>query len=285
MLNLQQIDKFRHNFFDEDRNVNYLLKKYKNILCDQKTFINIIHINNNYQFHTKIYYSDESYEELHDSYISLCKTTNDTDINDNKNEQQLQYIINIRDSLKNCIKTQNVKEFNKLIKIYDSHEIFHIATLKYRFDKYFNNNKIKYDDMFYCFSEIYDTMIIEDDDILSEATRDNPTHIRVLFKKKKDDIYMYDPDVCVDFNKIKYFFNYVTEENIYLHHYLGQFVPIQETTDDCYCVFHCLRLLQIINKYDMYDYDKIYSKILKNKFKMKEWVSELNKKILKYEKK
>lgn len=280
MLNLTQINNFRHNFFNEKRNLDYLTSTYGQVLCEQKMFLTIIQIDDELQYHTKIYHSTETYDDLIEIYKTLCK---------NKPEDKLQKIINKRNEFKQYI-TQNVnidkKIFYDLSYEFDKEETFHLATLIHRFNNNLNKT-IKKRDSFYCFSEIYDALSIENysDEInfnVEEALHDNPAHVRVIFKKQNDDICMYDPDICMDFYKIKQFFDYFVDENVDTYHYLEKFVPIQEITDDCYCLFHCLRILQLIDKYDMHNYNKIYSRITRHKH-MKKWISKLHKKIMLHE--
>lgn len=282
MLNLTQIDNFRHEFFNDKRNLNYLKSIYGTQLCEQNMFLSIINVDDKLQYHTKIYHSVETYDELIDIYKTIC---------DDTPEQKLRQIITIRDELKRRIENVDidVHTIMNLSSEFDREELFHLATLIYRFKKNLSNQIIKRTDTFYCFSEIYDAFIFDDDvdknfncTNIKQILQDNPAHVRVIFKKSNDNIYMYDSDICIDFSKIKYFFDYIIDKDIDMYHYLEKFVPIQEITDDCYCLFHCLRILELIYKYDMHDYNKIYSRISRKKFTMKKWISKFHKKIQNY---
>ncbi len=90
MLNLSGIDKFRFNFFDCNQNVNYLSSTHDSMLCEQHTFLTIIQIGHKLQYHTKIYHSVESFNDLIEIYKKLWKTNAET---------KLSRALNIRNKL------------------------------------------------------------------------------------------------------------------------------------------------------------------------------------------
>jgi hypothetical protein len=284
MLNLSEIDKFRFDFFDCKQNVKYLSSSYESMICQQCTFLTIIQIKNKLQYHTKIYHSVESFDDLIETYKKLWKP---------HAEKRLSRTLDIRNKLFDLIVKKNHEKKNhkksnimKLIKMFDDDETFHLATLIFRFKKNLVDGTIKKQNNFYCFSEIYDVPdynTCKSHENILDLLIENPSHVRIIFKFSNDDMYFYDSDVCTDFHKIKYFFDFFLVD-VNMHHYLKIYKPIQEITDDNYCLFHCLHLLDLINRYNhCYEHDNediINSKIVICKFSMKKWISRLHKKIL-----
>jgi hypothetical protein len=275
MLNLDEIDNFRLNFFKHKQNVDYLLSTYGTIICKEQLFLTIAQINDKYQYHTKLYHSVETFDDLFLTYESIHKTNA---------RAKLEKTIDARNKLFNyVVKNEHCENIylKKLFQIFDNDETFHLATLIFRFKKNSVDEIIKNQNNFYCFSEIYDIPKFEiyDEPIL-ETLNDNPSHMRIIFKQNND-IQFYDPDICDDFHKIKYFFEFLLND-VKIYHYLKMYVPIQEITDDNYCLFHCIYMIKLVHNYDARDYNYIHHKIISHKFLMKKIISKLYKKILKY---
>jgi len=276
MLDLGEIDNFRLNFFKHKQNVDYLLSTYETIICQEQLFLTIIQIENKYKYHTKLYHSVETFDDLFLMYESMCE----------KNAcSKLQKILDARDKLFSyVVKNEHSENINlkKLFQIFDNDEAFHLATLIFRFKKNLVDEIIKNQDNFYCFSEIYNAPEIETyDEPILESLNDNPSHMRIIFKQN-DDIQFYDPDICDDFHKVKYFFKLLLGHDAKIYHYLKMYVPIQEITDDNYCLFHCIYMIKLVDKYNACDYNYVHSKIIAHKFLMKKIISKLYKKILKH---
>lgn len=173
-------------------------------------------------------------------------------------------------------KNLNSSEFLVYYYFLESLELFHLTLIKASYKKLSKNCNtlfvigdnlyIEYDDLLkYTSKELYDFF---DHEVYSHST---------LYIFNNNNFTLYDPD-----------YDLTTENNIdKLKNYLelNRYIPIklnksiQSITDDWFCIFHCIRFILLINKFNININSNLFSKFIK---KFEEFQKKQNRKSITY---
>lgn len=220
------------------------------ISCHEN-ILEIIHKDNN-EFNEEII---NIIQQLNETYNKLIETY--TDFND-----IILWVFDKYELIHNWYQCyNNTLNINNIISMYyflGTLEWFHIYILKILLANYTNTNIIIIGDklLFNC----YELQTLSDND-LRIFFKDGYLSHSVLYLISSDFMTLYDPDYKQNEsdNKIN-----ILETILNVSYYpLKLSISIQSKTDDNYCIFHCIRIVEYVNKLNI-TFDNIGFDILNN---------------------